>query len=235
MKITYFIALIIALTLTTPLVLAQTPTEEVIPTKEVTPTKATDTDVDKLKEKVAETVLGMKEGQETAVSGTIVSVKGDVMKLSTDDKDIEVTLDDALTEYFEVQGTVTKEIKKEALKKNDYLFVLGPEINGSITANSIYKDQRYLSLVGKITEVNVDDFTVKIVALDKTNYILDVQTRTTQELLNIKTVTPEKIGFTKLKEGDSIHAFVKANNENPKSTRFDAERILVIPNEYFIQ
>jgi predicted RNA-binding protein len=236
MKITYYIALILALTVSTPIVFAQTPTvaEDTTPTTTVVPTKVTDEDVDKLKEKVAKTVLGMNETA-TVTAGTITTIKGDVVTLETKDDDVQVTLDDALTEYFEIQGTITKEIKKDGIQKSDYIFVSGPEINGSITANTVYKDQPYISFVGKITEANSTDFTVKIVTLDKSNYTLDVQTRTTQELLNIKTLEPEKIGFSKLKEGDSIHVFVKANLENPKTTRFDAERILVIPNEYFMQ
>lgn len=90
-------------------------------------------------------------------------------------------------------------------------------------------------MTGKITNVNSEDFTVDMIALDKTNYTLDVQTQTSQQMLNIKTLELEKIGFSKLKEGDSIHVVVLSNLENPKTTRFDAERILIVPNEYFIQ
>lgn len=237
MKKHYYAALIMMMLVVSPVVAQTSPSPEVpesVP-KTVTPTEELDDEVDKLKEKVAETVLGMKEKNDTGVAGSVKSISGDTIVLATDDKDKEITLDDTLTTYYEIQGALSKEIKKEAIKKNDYIFVLGPEISGSVTANSVYKDQPYLSFVGKITEANSEEFTVKIVTLDKSTYTLDVQTRTNQELLNIKTLEPEKIGFSKLKEGDSIHVIVKANTENPNTTRYDAERILVIPNEYFIQ
>jgi hypothetical protein len=240
MKIYYylFIALVV---FTAPAVMAQTASpepslKEISVTPKVSPTgEKLDAEVDKIKEKVEKTVLGMKDKTDEVVSGFIKTIKGEDVTLTTEEKDRAVTLDNTLTSYFEIQGTTAKEIKKDSLKKNDYIFVLGPDINGSITANAVYKDQKYLALAGKITEVNSDDFSIKIVTLDKSTYTIDVQTRTNQELLNIKTVETEKIGFSKLKEGDSIHVIVKANNENPTTTRFDAERILVIPNEFFMQ
>jgi hypothetical protein len=90
-------------------------------------------------------------------------------------------------------------------------------------------------LAGKITEVNATDYTVTIITLDKTTYTLDYQTSTNLQLLDIKTFVPEKAGFSKLKEGDSIHVVVEANLANPKATRYDAVKMLIIPNEYFIQ
>ncbi len=212
------------------------PAEEPTPTeKAISPTTALDAEVDKLKEKVAEKVLGLKEKNEKATAGIVKSIAGDMVVTTDEGKDITVSLDDTLTSYYEVRGTVIAEIKKENVKKGEYVFIQGPEINGDITANAIYKDQKFMILSGKITEVNADDFTVTIITLDKTTYTLDVQTGTTQQLLNIKTFVPERIGFSKLKEGDSIHVVVEANLENPKTDRYDAEKILIIPNEYFIQ
>ena len=54
-------------------------------------------------------------------------------------------------------------------------------------------------------------------------------------MLDIKTLELSKIGFSKLKEGDSVQVVVKSNGLNLKQTRFDAEKILIIPNEYFLQ
>ncbi|QQS43838.1 hypothetical protein IPM65_06925 [Candidatus Roizmanbacteria bacterium] len=111
----------------------------------------------------------------------------------------------------------------------------GPEIGDSITANAVYRDQQYLVISGKITNVTSEDFTVNVLTVDKTDYVLDVESKTSQKMLNIKTLETEKIGFSKLKEGDSVHVVVKGNPENTSQTRFTAERLLVIPNEYFLQ
>ena len=125
----------------------------------------------------------------------------------------------------------------EGLKytKGNYIFVTGPEIGETVTANEVYKDTQYIIMSGKITEVNQDDFTVKIVTIDKSDYELDIEKSTKLKLLDIKTFETDSIGFSKLKEGDSVHAVVKGDPENPDITRFNAIKLLIIPNEYFLQ
>ncbi len=202
----------------------------------VKPTSTADDEVDKLKEKVAEKVLTMTGEREKAVSGIVESIKEKELVITDmEGGTVEIVLDDTLTKYYNVQATIIKEVKQSDIEKGDYVFAAGPEISGSINANGVYIDQRYMVTSGKITEVDAEEYTVKIVTLDKNNLLLDVQTRTTQEMLNIKTLALEKIGFTKLKEGDSIHVVMKANLQNQAQTRYDAEKILIIPNEYFIQ
>ncbi|HRN70197.1 MAG TPA: hypothetical protein PLS49_03340 [Candidatus Woesebacteria bacterium] len=216
-------------------VIAQTTTPKASPTVKTTPTESDsdlDSEVDKLKEKVAETVSEMRGKTEKAISGVVQSITKS--ELVINDK-YTARLDNTLTKYYEIAGTSTKDLNAEDIKKGDYVFVRGPEISSEITANAVYKDTPYMVLTGKITEVNSEDYTVKIISLDKINYTLDIQTRTNQQMLNIKTLEVEKIGFSKLKEGDSIHVVVQANLENANTTRFDAERFLIIPNEYFIQ
>ena len=189
-----------------------------------------------LKEKVAEKVLGMKGNVDKAISGLIQLIDDKIVTLSTPDgTEVDITLDDTLSKYYTIQGTAVRDSKKDQFEKGDYVFAVGPEINGSVNANGIYSDVRYSIYSGKITEVDSEEFTVKVVTSDKNNLILDIQTFTTQEMLDIKTLELAKVGFSKLKEGDSIHVVVKANLANPKQTRFDAEKILIIPNEYFLQ
>ena len=232
------IALVLA---STPGVYAQTKTAtgaaSITPSKATTgtPTPETTDEVDKLKEKVAEKVSKLANDEDKAVAGVVQAVSDKELTLKNMDGDmVDVVLDDTLTKYYNIT-TTTKEVKKTDIEKGDYVFAAGPEIGGQINANGVYLDQKYIVTSGKITEVNADDYSIKIVTLDKNNYILDVQTRTTQEMLNIKTLKLEKVGFSKLKEGDSIHVVMKANLQNDKQTRFDAEKILIIPNEYFLQ
>ncbi len=201
----------------------------------LTPTGTASDEVDKLKEKVAEKVSKLANGEDKSTAGIVQEISDKEFTLKSMDGDTsKVTLDDTLTKYYTIGGS-TKEVKKADIKKGDYVFAIGPEIGGQINANGVYVDQRYIVTSGKITEVNADDYSIKIVTLDKNNYILDIQTRTTQEMLNIKTLTLEQVGFSTLKEGDSIHVVLKANLQNDKQTRFDAEKILIIPNEYFLQ
>lgn len=205
-------------------------------TTSATPTQGAADEVDKLKEKVAEKVLTMTDNDEKAASGLVQSITEKQLVLKNMEGDtVEVVLDETLSKYYNVSGTTIKEVKQTDVEKGDYVFAAGPEIGGAINANGVYIDQRYVVTSGKITEVDADEYTVKIITLDKINLLLDVQTRTTQEMLNIKTLTLEKVGFSKLKEGDSIHVVMKANLQNDKQTRYDAEKILIIPNEYFLQ
>jgi len=207
---------------------SQTPTESAA--------EATDPEVDKLKEKVAEKVEELKEEYKKAVSGTIENIeKNKISLVNPDGETIDIEVDETLTSLYEIKGTKTVDLTLDDLQKGDYIFVSGPEIGQMITANEIYKDTQYIVLSGKITEVNADDYTLKIVTVDKTNYVLDIETSTKQNLLNITSLDTEKIGFTKLKEGDSIHVVVEGNPENPKQARFTARKLLVIPNEYFLQ
>lgn len=213
-----------------------TPTEGVSPTVSTPePTENLDKEVDKLKEKVAEKVSELAENSDKITAGVISGISDNTLKVKSDNREVEISIDDTLTTYYEVQGTAFKEVKRDEIAKNDYIFVIGPEISGVITANAVYKDQKFLVLTGKITKVNQTDFSVEMVSLDKTTYTLDIQTNSTQRLLNIKTLALESIGFSKLKEGDAIHAVVKSDLKNPKSTRYDASRLLIVPNEYFIQ
>ncbi len=222
---------------TTPTEVITQPENTIAPTSANTPvpTENLDSEVDKLKEKVAEKVSELSENSDEVTAGVITKIADNSFSLNTDNSEVEVTTDNTLTSYYEVQSTSFLEVKRDNFIKGDYIFVIGPEINGVITANAVYKDQKFMVLTGKITKVNQTDFSIDILSLDKTTYTLDIQTTTNQRLLNIKTLALEAIGFSKLKEGDSIHVVVKSNLKNPKSTRYDASRLLIVPNEYFIQ
>lgn len=200
-----------------------------------TPEGSLNEEVDKLKEKVAEKVEELKK-KEQAVSGVVEVAEGnDWVIVDADGTKINVSIDETLTELFDIAGTKTTELKQDDIEKGDYVFVTGPEIGESITANEVYRDQLYVVFSGKITNVTSEDYTINVLTVDKTNYVLDIETKTDQKMLNIKTLETEKIGFSKLKEGDSVHVVVKGNPENKSQTRFTADRILVIPNEYFLQ
>lgn len=210
-------------------------------TKPATPSatitqEISDSDVDTFKEKVAQKVTKMKGDTEKAKAGYISAIDDTTITI-IDDDDVKsmIDLDSTLTQYYEVQGTVLKTIKKDGMKKDDYVFASGPEINGAIQANAVYRDVRFRTISGKISEVDKTNFIMKVVTQDKSNITLDVQTRTSQEMLDIKTLDINKVGFSKLKEGDSVHAVIKVTRDDKKQTRFDAEKLLIIPNEYFLQ
>lgn len=192
-------------------------------------------EVDKIKDQVAEKVEELAKVQK-AFSGRVSSL-GDatiILDNSNDDK-TEVSVDKDLTNFFEVSSSKITTLSQEDIEENNYIFAVGPEIGGVITANEVYRDQEYFVASGKITEVDEGNYTVKVVSVDKTNYILDIEKSTKSSMLDIKTLETDSIGFSKFKEGDSIHFVVKKNAESSEENRYSATRVLIIPNEYFLQ
>lgn len=234
------LSLSVALTLiVTPAVSAQTvttkPTITPKETVKVTPTSIVDSAIEKLKEKVASKVSQMRKNQK-GTSGIVTAVANDSFTItSSDNVSYDIKLDDTLTTYYQVAGAALKEIKKSDIKKDSYIIVSGPIFDKSITANVIYVDEQFLIKSGKITEANSSDFTLKVMTEDKETYTLDIESGTQQNILNIKTLSAEKTGFSKLKEGDTIYFIVKQAGKTSTSTRYAAEKIFVIPQEYFIK
>jgi len=105
----------------------------------------------------------------------------------------------------------------------------------TITANEIYVDEKYLAKVGRVTEIDSVNYTLKLMTPEKENYNLDIESSTKQSILNIKTLDVEKSGFSKIKEGDMIHFVVKKTAYEQKDNSYSAIKILTIPQEFFIK
>lgn len=211
-------------------VFAQTPSE----TASSSPTVVVDKDILNLKEKIANRVLEIRKKNNKAVSGFVVSNDSKIIKINSNGEELKVKLDDSLTKYFRIIGTQKREIKVDDIEKNDYSIISGVVTDNVITANVVFIDENFLVDSGKITEVNKEDYNIKVLTSDKNTYSLDIETGTKQFIINIKTLVTETIGFSKLKEGDTVHFVVKKTGEQ-KNNDYSANKILVIPQEYFIK
>ena len=134
----------------------------------------------------------------------------------------------------EINRLQKKEIKADDIAKNDYVIVSGVVADNIITANVVLIDENFLVDSGKITEINKDSYNVKVSTSDKNIYSLDIETYTKQYIMNIKTLNLERIGFSKVKEGDTVH-FVVKKIFSEKNNNYLAIKILIIPQEYFIK
>lgn len=227
-KILLFAVLIV---LNTSNVFSQT----ISPTKIPTPTTKESGIIQDLKDKVANKVEEIRKKNNRAIAGVVIEVAGDSFKIKTPtDEDFEIILDEALTKYYQISGAQQKEIDKDIVEEDDYLIATGVIADKTITANSVFIDQRYITGSGKITEVDKDNFTIQIVSSDKSIFILNIETSTKQQIVNIKTLELEKVGFSKLIVGDSIH-FVVKNTGSETNNEYSAEKILIVPQEYFIK
>ncbi|MFA6532876.1 MAG: hypothetical protein WCT22_02650 [Patescibacteria group bacterium] len=198
------------------------------------PTIAVDKDIQQLKDKIANKVSEIRKQNNRAISGFVTNVDGNTMKLSTDGEVNQVKFDDSLTKVFKVLGTTKKEIKKEDISKNDYAIASGVVSDNIITANVVLIDENFVVDSGKITEINKESYNIKVLTTDKSTYSLDIETTTKQYMVNIKTLLLETIGFSKLKEGDTVHFVVKKTGLE-KDNNYSATKILIVPQEYFIK
>lgn len=200
---------------------------EASPSAEVTKTEITD-----LKEKIATKVAELRKKNQKAIAGRITAIKGSTITIKTaDDTEYEIKVDSDLTKAYLI-GTTKKDIKVSDLKVGLYIITTGPILDKTVDANYIYQDESFTVLSGKITEINKDDFSIKVLTTDKDTYTLDIENSTNQTLMDIKTLALDKIGFSKLKEGDTIHFVIKKTGTETEK-RFTAIKLVIIPQEYF--
>lgn len=215
---------------TSSIALGQTPSS----TASSSPTIAVDKDIQQLKDKIANKVSEIRKQNNKAISGFVVNIDGNSMKLNNSGEVSQVKFDDTLTKVFKVLGTTKKEIKTDDIAKDDYAIVSGVVADNIITANVVLIDENFLVDSGKITEINKESYNIKVLTSDKNTYSLDVETGTKQYMVNIKTLLRETVGFSKLKEGDTVHFVVKKTGKE-KNNNYSAVKILIIPQEYFIK
>jgi len=224
-----FIVSLLYCLLASSIVMAQTPSKMASSTPTVV-----DNDIQQLKDKIANKVSEIRKLNNKAVSGFVLNIDGNGMKIDNNGETNQVKFDDTLTKAFRVLGTTKKEIKTSDIVKKDYVIVSGVVTDNIVTANVVLIDENFLVDSGKITEIDKENYNIKVLASDKNTYSLDIETSTKQFMVNIKTLLNEVIGFTKLKEGDTVHFVVKKTGEE-KNNNYSAYKILVIPQEYFIK
>ena len=191
--------------------------------------------IDILKEKVADKVEELRQKNNKAISGFVQSNENNVIKIKTNAaEEYQVKLDPDLTKYFQIAGTTKKEIKSENIIADDYIIVTGVVTDKTISANAVFVDENFLVLTGRVSEVDKDNFSITVVTTAKEEITLDIETATKQSIVNIETVEIESTGFSKIKEGDTIHFVVKKTPEITDNT-YTAKKLLLIPQEYFIK
>jgi len=197
--------------------------------------------VKQLREKIASKVEEMRKKDQMAYVGIITKIEDSQIIISdtqgTDERKYTIKIDDTLTTVYRILGATKKEIKKSDLKIGDYLIVAGLMLNDNLEANEVYVDEQFIVKTAKITEINKSDYYLKVITYDKDEYTLDIQSSTRQFMFNTKAKEIERMGFSGIKEGDSIHFVVSKTNpgDGKEKNRYDAVRILIIPQEFSTQ
>ena len=211
---------------------------EATATPDVSTSSATPVDdqVKNLKERIANKVAELTKKEKKSISGIIIKIQDKTISFQTvDEQLVEVKIDDTLTKFYSVREGPAKEIKFSDLKKGDYIWVNGPKIDKYVNANYVVLDDEYLVKTGKVTQIEADDYYFKVSTSEKDDYTLDFETYTKTMILNIKTLDLGKSGFSKIKEGDTVHIVVKKTGTEKEKNRYPAQKILIIPQEYFIK
>lgn len=212
-----------------------TPAQEAEEDKPSTATGELDEKVKILKEKIATKVAELREENKKVTAGRIIKTDDGSLEIKIrEEKVYKVTFDETLTTVYSISGATKDEIEFADLKEGDFVIVSGSAVEDNISANFIYKDTEYMVTSGKVVRVNQSDFSVEVITAEKNNYILDIETSTKQRILDIDTFNLSPAGFSKFKEGDTIH-FVTEKQTEKEATRSSALRLLIIPQEYFIQ
>jgi hypothetical protein len=196
---------------------------------------AQDLEIQTLKEKIATKVAELRRRSNRAVAGFVTMVTDNELRIKTEKgEEYDIKLDQTLTKYYQIRGGEQKEIKIADIKKGDYIIVSGVINEKTATANFIFVDESFLVLSGKVTEVDKENYSLKVSTTDRDIYTLEIETTTKQQIINIKTLAIEGGGFSKIKEGDTIHFVIKKTGEE-KENKYSAYKILIIPQEYFIK
>lgn len=192
-------------------------------------------DIQTFKEKVANKVAENQKLNNKAVSGFVTATSAGSIQIKNENGVvIDIKLDEPVTKYYQIVGNQTKEIKLSDIKKGTFVIVTGIATDTGMTANSIYIDEMFLVKSGKIAEIDKQNFILKVISSEKETYSLEIESTTRQQIINVKTLTEEGTGFSKIKEGDIIHFVVKKTGQEKNNT-YTAIKILIIPQEYFLK
>jgi uncharacterized protein YkvS len=191
--------------------------------------------INELKEKIASKVAEIQKENYKGVSGFIKKINKDSVIIEDNLNDrFEIKTDDVVTKYYRIENNTRKEINRDELKTDQFIFATGIINANQVEANNIYIDEVFYMNSGQIIEVNKDEYSLKVQLLEKKIITIDIENYTKQQMLNIKTIKAETIGFSKMKEGDTIH-FVAKITDPAKTDRYSALKTLLIPQEFFIK
>ncbi|MFS8158914.1 MAG: hypothetical protein ACMG6E_01635 [Candidatus Roizmanbacteria bacterium] len=203
-----------------------------LPISPAVPPSKLDEKVQVLKEKLENKVAEISKTNKKILSGVIDKIaEGSVTVKSRDEKIYTVTIDKDFSDIKSVstKGLLTK-LKYAELASGDYVVIEGFQLETDVNANKIYRQTPLKMIEGQITNVNETN-SLDIVTSDKIEMTIDIETTTSQQMVNAKTLKIEKAGFSKYKVGDHVTAAIKSTD----TKKVSATRILLIPQEYFVK
>ena len=229
------IVLVLTVAMSIPVVIAQTntATSPATATTSAQPTQQ-DQQIQAFKDKVAAITDQSINQKKRAYAGVVTSVKGNTIHIKNDNAEYDAPVEPDLTKFYQVSNNATVEKKLTDITVGSYVIITGPLIDNKISpVNNVYLDTQYVVKEGKITDVSKSDYYVKVITSEKDTYTLDIENYTVMDMVNSKTDAIERVGFSKFREGDTIHFVYQKSATAKDPLRVSATRVLIIPQEYF--
>ena len=184
--------------------------------------------VKRIREKIEQQTKKLKDQVEKVVSGFVRKISSDEFLFEGGEK---IKIDNELTRYFAVKKNKLEEIEKEDIREGDYVFAVGPELEGTINVLEVYKDEKYKVLSGVVLEIDKKNYFLRVLTELKTEKLVDIEKKTKQLVLQEKSFEFKRTRFfSKIKEGDYV-IFVYRQEQAKEKERVSAYKILIIPQE----
>lgn len=194
--------------------------------------------IEVLKEKIATRVSQLRENEKVAILGTIAASSSASLTIKTpDSQEKKVSfLDD--TQFYRMTsgkrstisaGNITTSAGKLAASATVTVFGYYNEDRSVITAKYVYEiTESSEAVIGKINEVNKNDYTVSITN-GKDMKVFDYEKTTRTNALNDTQTSFVKSGFSKLKVGDTVRVIGQLNSESENRRTAQTFYILISP------
>lgn len=185
--------------------------------------------IEVLKEKIATKVAELRQNEKSGVWGTVQSVKDTTITLSSETSQKEISYSED-TIFFKMKdgqkGEPLDAKKAMKLKNGDQIAVLGyfDSSHSNFSAKYIYIEGKPvpLRLLGKIADIDKTNYTVTVNTLSD-NTLVDIETYTKIYTYN-KNTGLAKAGFSRLKQGDTVHIFATAGDQ--EEGRVSADKLI---------
>src|SRR3989344_757018 len=170
-------------------------------------------EIQEFKDKLASKVAELQQNEDKAIAGFASDINESSLKIITSNNEkYSVELDDLLTKYFSIGNSITEK-SKEDISEDDYLIVTGPVNGDIISANGIYIDTQYVSGSGIVSQTDQNNLALTIITLENDTFTIDIETSTKRQIINIKELKLDNVGFSTIKAGDVVHFIYKEFNE----------------------
>jgi len=188
-------------------------------------TKDIDSKIDDLKERVASRVAELNLVEKRGVMGTVTDTSGNEITIQDINGNTRIVDVDELTEF----SSEDKDFGISDIKKEDELGITGLYNKDSrrILARFVNKVTLHTLIVGVVSEINSDDFSITVLNENKKEFLVDVESLT-RSFSYEEDGNLVKSGFSKIKVSENVVVFAFPNASDEE--RLTASKLFHFPD-----